>query len=363
MNYQNDTYHLHIKCLAFLNLILLSGFIRASEKANSTLDDIMYIPVIVHVVYATEDENISLEQINSQLNVLNEDYRSRNTDLIDIDSDFIDSYGDAKIEFVLADKISQLQVDAVIRRSTSITVFKDSDLFNSDMGGSDPIMDEAILNVWVANLAEGLLGFYDQKGVAIDFRSFGTVGTAQTPYHLGRTLTHEIGHFLSLKHLWGNGGCDSDDGIDDTPNQADALSGCSPSNSCGSQDMTQNFMNTSTDECLLFFTEGQIAAMRYYLETNLPSMIHSANDVILSNAVIDDQVSIYPNPSIDGEFTLSSSVEDPLHYSITSFQGVEILNGRMRSEKRLDLRDFSSGIYVVTFTQNNKKLIKKLIIK
>ena len=327
-------------------------------------EDVIYIPVVFHIVYNLDEENISDEQIQSQLASLNSDFRARNVDVEDVVAEFESIIGDTQIEFVFADRITEFTVTSIQRIKTEEQVFFNSDLFHSSNGGSDPIEEGRILNVWVANLAEGLLGFYDSNGVAVDFKSFGTVGTATSPNNLGRTLTHELGHFFSLSHLWGLGGCDSDDGVEDTPVQSSEILNCTlDSNSCGSKDMTQNFMNTSSDDCLLFFTQGQVEKMRTHISDNLRQMVLAEEDIILSAGPKSKAINFYPNPSPDGIFYLEEKSSEKLLLEIFSLEGKLMDTYTISGGESIQLNDFDSGVYLVMINQKNVRTASKIIIE
>ncbi|WP_370089267.1 zinc-dependent metalloprotease [Ekhidna sp.] len=342
--------------------LTLLGSLDLGASQNS--EEVYYVPVVFHIVYSDENQNITLEQIDSQLATLNKDFRAINSDIGSVIDEFNGSVADAKIEFVKADQIISSPTDPIIRKVTSVEVFKDSDLFSSEKGGSNPYSPEKYLNVWVANLADGLLGFYHANGVAVDFKSFGTKGKAAAPYNLGRTLTHELGHFLSLQHLWGLGGCDSDDGIEDTPNQSSAHSGCSENfTSCGTLDMFQNFMNTSTDECLLFFTTGQVEKMRSYISSNYPEFIHSNSDLILRADQSSSLIGIYPNPSSSGIYKIRKNTRDKLLANVASLEGKHLENYLIEDDFLLDLSHLPKGTYILKITNHKSLTTEKIIIK
>ena len=125
------------------------------------------------------------------------------------------------------------------------------------------------LNIWVCNLGSGLLGYAQfpggnpaTDGVVCDYAYFGTIGTATFPFDEGRTCTHEVGHYLNLRHIWGDGGCSVDDFVSDTPTSDGPNYGCALGHvSCGSTDMVQNYMDYSDDGCMNLYTAGQAARM------------------------------------------------------------------------------------------------------
>ncbi|MCC6361998.1 MAG: zinc metalloprotease [Bryobacterales bacterium] len=260
------------------------------------------IPVVVHVVWNTTAQNISDAQISSQMDVLNRDFRMRNTDTGSVPGPFQPLRGDAEVEFFLAttDPAGN-PTTGVTRRSTSVTSFSDDDAVKFDSrGGSDAWPADKYLNLWVCNLGGGLLGYAqfpggaaNTDGVVITHTGFGTVGTASPPFHLGRTATHEIGHWLNLRHIWGDDGtgCSGSDFVDDTPNQAGANTGkpAFPHVTCSNGpngDMFMNYMDYVDDDAMFMFSNGQVARMRACLEGPRSSFLTAAAGTPASGPVV-----------------------------------------------------------------------------
>jgi hypothetical protein len=243
------------------------------------------IPVVVHVVYNTSAENISAAQIQSQIDVLNDDFRRLNADAGSTPSVFQGVAADSEIEFCLASVDPQGNpTSGITRTSTSQTSFGTNDQvkFNSS-GGKDAWPAGDYMNIWVCDISGGILGYAQfpggpaaTDGVVVDYQYFGTIGTATAPFDLGRTGTHEVGHYLNLRHIWGDGNCSVDDFVSDTPNAGGPnYTGGSCSfpgpNSCNTgfgdlPDMFQNYMDYSNDVCMNLFTQGQKARMRALFE-------------------------------------------------------------------------------------------------
>ena len=241
-----------------------NDFIENSDRVTGVIT----IPVVVHVVYNTSAENISDAQILSQITVLNEDFRRMNSDADNVWPQAADS----QIEFCLASvDPSGNATSGITRTSTSKTSFGTNDQmkFNSS-GGKDAWPASKYLNLWVCDISGGILGYAQfpggsasTDGVVIDYQYMGTIGTASYPFDLGRTATHEIGHWLNLRHIWGDGGCSVDDFVTDTPTSDAANYGCAIGHvSCGTADMVQNYMDYSDDACMNLFTAGQNTRMR-----------------------------------------------------------------------------------------------------
>ncbi len=250
--------------------------------------DVYRIPVVVHVIHngeeVGEDSNIPFAQIEDQIRVLNEDFRRQNADTINTPESFNPVAADIGIEFVLAKQDPNgLPTDGVQRVQGSKTSWTISD--GAAMKSLSYWPAEDYFNIWVATLASDLIGFAEfpvsdldgiqgypdrplQDGVVVDYQYFGGVGNI-TAGSLGRTTTHEVGHFLGLLHIWGDGGCSADDFCADTPSADASTNGC-PLNkeTCGSKDMIQNYMDYTADACMNLFTMDQKARMRIVMENS-----------------------------------------------------------------------------------------------
>jgi hypothetical protein len=241
---------------------------------------IITIPAVVHVVYRDDSEKISGNQVQSQFGVLNEDFRLKNADAAKIPDVWKNIAADARIEFALATK------DPGGAESTGITYTKtdrtgfsmDDAVKSATTGGADPWPSDRYLNVWVCSLGRVLGYAYlpggtaELDGVVIRHTAFGTVGTAARPFHLGRTATHEIGHWLNLIHIWGDRlDCTGTDLVDDTPTsqRPNYETPRFPSISCNNGpagDMFMNYMDYVNDEAMYMFTAGQVARMSAALD-------------------------------------------------------------------------------------------------
>ncbi|MDX1908297.1 MAG: M43 family zinc metalloprotease [Bacteroidia bacterium] len=251
------------------------------EHGHASARVVRTIPVVVHVVYNTASENISDAQILSQIAVLNKDFRRLNTDANNTWAQAADS----EIEFCLATVDPNGNATTGITRTsttrTSFSYTNDYVKFTAQ-GGKDAWPRDSYLNLWVCDLGSGLLGYAQfpggaaaTDGVVCDYLYFGTTGVATAPFNLGRTATHEVGHWLNLYHIWGDDGTSCTAGSDqvaDTPNQADENYGC-PSGaiiSCSNGpagDMYQNYMDYTDDACMNLFTAGQAARMQAVFAT------------------------------------------------------------------------------------------------
>ncbi len=242
--------------------------VMAKNAANKIAISIT-IPVVVNVVYNTAAENISLEQIQSQIDVLNEDFNKQNKDVVNVPSVYRKLVGDGGVHFVLS---------SVVRRQSNRKTWAPVDGMKSAAGGGIDATDpEHKLNIWCCNLGQNLLGYAyypgtvppEIDGAVILYSAFGSrqkypAGTYIPNYDLGRTATHEVGHWMNLIHIWGDdgGSCAGSDLVDDTPNQADENYRCPvfPAISCNNMgDMSMNYMDYTYDRCMYMFSKGQVA--------------------------------------------------------------------------------------------------------
>lgn len=217
------------------------------------------IPVIVNIL---EDYNgqVTQAQINSQIAVLNEDYNDANPRTNQAPSEFASLVANCDISFTLA---------GVNRKISSKSSWGTNDAMKlSSQGGIDVTDPSNYLNIWVCNIGGGILGYAQfpggsaaTDGVVIGIEYFGETSGV---YGGGRTATHEVGHWLNLRHIWGDGRCRQDDFVTDTPSSDRANYGCPtyPTVHCKSADMTMNYMDYVYDDCMYMFTVGQNDRMR-----------------------------------------------------------------------------------------------------
>ena len=239
---------------------------RSIEKgeAQRVWRKLITLPVVVHVVYKTDEENIPDDQVSSQIDVLNQDYRGTNPDRKKIPEAWTSLAADPNIQFELAE---------ITRTETERDSFGTGDTVKRTRdGGIDPQPTTKFLNIWVCNLGEGLLGYAQfpggpakTDGVVILYTAFGTTGAASAPFNLGRTATHEVGHWLNLRHIWGDKtDCSGSDQVSDTPKAQMPNYGTPtwPHISCNNGpngDMFMNYMDYVDDAAMFMFTQGQAA--------------------------------------------------------------------------------------------------------
>lgn len=246
-----------------------NNFIQTGGEMR-LVGDTIELPVVVHVVYRTTAQNISDGQINSQIAVLNEDFQNRNADRANMPANSFQTVTSSgfNVRFV---------VSQIIRKQTTKRSFStNDDVKKSSRGGSNPVDPTRNLNIWVCNLSNGVLGYAQFPGgpVATDgvvclYSAFGSrakypSGTYSSPFDLGRSATHEVGHWMNLRHTWGDDGtgCTGSDLVGDTPNQGGYNVGCPsyPKVSCSNGpkgDMFMNYMDYTDDRCMFMFSTGQ----------------------------------------------------------------------------------------------------------
>ena len=240
------------------------------KRGNGRLvNGVIEIPVVYHVIYRTASENLPLSQLQDQIDILNEDFNLQNPERGSIPAEFAAIEANVGIRFVL-EQVIRVQSN---KRSWNIGG-KDFDAMKfTSSGGSDVVNPQEFLNVWIVNnmpyrggtvlgYAQFPGGDWATDGIVLGSRFVGYSGNGFT----GRTATHEVGHWLNLRHIWGDdgSGCTGSDFVDDTPNQGGSYSGqCPPypSVSCGSNDNTQNYMGYVDDTCMSMFTQGQKTRM------------------------------------------------------------------------------------------------------
>ncbi len=227
------------------------------------VNGIVEIPVVFNVLYRTAAENVSLAQLQSQIDVLNEDYAGTNADHNLTSTYNTVKAGDIGVRFVL---------DAVNRRSTTKTSWSTNDAMKKSAQGIAPTSPTTKLNIWVCNMGGGILGYAQfpggaaaTDGVVLDNNATGRVGTATAPFNKGRTATHEVGHWMNLRHIWGDATCGNDQ-VGDTPLHNTANYGCPAAghlSTCTGTpvEMTMNYMDYSDDACMYMFSVGQRSRM------------------------------------------------------------------------------------------------------
>lgn len=346
------------------------------------------IPVIVHVVYNTNAENITDAQINSQIQVLTKDFTASNSDYNSyVPAEYQGVKGNANIEFCLVQ---------TIRVSTNRTSFgTNDDVKFTSRGGSDVVDPAHYLNVWVCDLSSGLLGYAQfpggnsaTDGIVCDYQAFGTTGTASAPFHKGRTATHEVGHYLNLRHIWGDRRC-GNDFVDDTPLHDGANYGCpaegATSNCKGPVvEMWMNYMDYTDDPCMYIFSGLQTARMRalldpsgsrYGLLTNgctapaTRAITSSLQNSMPAMEKFSGSFSVFPTISQGTvQYRIQADMPSTAVISVFNSSGAQVFSENMVLNDGINNRSFStekygSGLYFVRLHQNGKTETRKFLIQ
>lgn len=361
---------------------------KKTQGPGVTDAPVITIPVVVHVLYQTSQQNISDEQIQSQLNVLNNDFNKRNKDIALVPSVFSPFAADCGIRFELATTDPRGKpTTGIIRTPTNRTSWKQDDQMKfTASGGSDAWNSRSYLNIWVCNLSNSILGYStfpgaapEKDGVVIRTDVFGISRNNNTPYNLGRTTTHEVGHWLNLKHLWGDADC-GNDGVADTPPQKTFNSGC-PSfpqvnvtgcNPDPSGDMFMNFMDFTDDVCLHMFTNGQKERIRQLFAASgaRESLLYSDGLRIQqpddpSSATTGEgtrRLSVVPNPAA---VAITLQIENQLlssgySYTIYDVNGRTITSGRY-SGNAISVKALQQGIYFIHLRRDEQTMVTKFL--
>ena len=255
------------------------------------------IPVVIHIVYQTTAQNVNNSKAISQIDVLNEDFGRTNADTTNTPTVWKSISANTGIQFCLAQRDPNGNpTNGIERRSTTVASFGTNDMVKSyTQGGLDAWDPSKYLNIWCCNIGGGILGYGEFPtntisntfGLVIQFDAFGRIGLSP-PYNLGRTASHELGHCFNLFHIWGDdgGACTGSDQCADTPNQADATSGCPnfPAlDACATSSpgyMFMNFMDYSNDNCMNMFTQGQSTRMNAVINTAPYNSLKTSNGCV-----------------------------------------------------------------------------------
>jgi hypothetical protein len=348
---------------------------------------VVTIPVVFHVLWKNATQNISDAQIDSQLAILNADYRKLNTDFSQVPAAFSGLGGDMEIVFCKASQTpSGAATTGVTRKQVPLGFIFENSYYTAS--GEPAWNPTKYLNIWVGRFSDSsLLGFAylpdnagaPDDGLCIGDQYMGNTGTATYPYNKGRTATHEIGHYFGLDHPWGDGSCSADpntgiidDGVSDTPGTSDPYFSCPsfPTNTyaCSSTangSMFMNYMDYVDDACMVMFTTGQKAVMQATLAGPRASLLTSSgcNSLGLDEVHAINAIAVYPNP-VSQYFMITSPQ--------TNVDLVEIYNTNgqlVKSQKLTDINnkiyieEFQSGVYFLRIYNEGKFLKSDKIIK
>ncbi|GAA4080246.1 hypothetical protein GCM10022389_27960 [Flavobacterium cheonanense] len=357
-----------------------------TTQSNKNANVVVTIPVVFHVLYKTSIQNISDAQINSQLTILNNDFRKLNSDFSSVVPAAFQGLGaDTEILFCKATRTPAGDSSTGIERKQvpSSFVFENSYYTTAGFTAWDPTK---YLNIWIGRFSNNqLLGFaylpsaagqaFD--GLCIGDQFFGNTGTATAPFNKGRTATHEIGHYFGLLHPWGDDGsacgtAENSDGVADTDETNNPYFGCPTfpdnTNACTSTSdgsMFMNYMDYVNDACMAFFTTGQKTIMRNALNGPRASLLTSNGCASLGLDEVGaiEAIAVYPNP-VSQYFIITSP-----HTSI-DFVEVYNVNGQLVKSQKLEevnnkvyIEDLESGVYYLRIYNGESFLKSDKIIK
>lgn len=379
-------------------------FNRAKHNESQNRETIYTIPIVVHVIYNTNSENVHDSVIFNQIQILNDSYGYTNSDTINLRDTFRTIVGPTNIQFELATiGPDGNPTTGITRTETDITEFGDFGFFTGDMsglerikstidGGQDPWDQSRYLNIWVADMSlsgiTALLGYATpptnlsnwpsgstdgmSDGVVIQYQAFGSNNPAPLPDFdvEGKTCVHEVGHYLGLRHIWGDGDCSQQDGIDDTPNataNSQEITNCDTlNNTCTDNigvlgdlpNMQENYMDYSPETCQNAFTLGQAELMRSVIETERWELIDNYPVLGISN---NDQaeIKVFPNPS-NGKIKISG-LSDNNTVELYSNNG-RLINSYLSEKNEITLNDLVSGVYFLRISNAKNTTTKKIII-
>ncbi len=379
-----------------LNEAVTQSWIKNNSKKARGGQQIITIPVVVHVIWNTIDQNISDAQIYSQMEVLNEDFRLLNANQItDNQNNFYYSQADAEIEFCLAKQDPDGNPTTGITRTQTnrvnwFNIYWD-DIKSTTNGGHDNWDATKYLNLYVVNLSGGDIGYATLPGqlgsdplldgVIIDYQVFGRIGTAGTgtfaAFGQGRTATHEIGHWLNLRHIWGDNYCGDDFVSDTEPAETENL-GCPNwphhiGNACGSGmygEMFMNYMDYVNDACMCMFTYGQAIRMHATLNGIRSGLLNSNGCEIPSATAVNDlslskTISVFPNPG-NGNFSLKIDLKER---SVVTAHIVNVLGATVKElgsitkeNSSFEINNFPCGSYFLKVNSENESVTKKIVV-
>ncbi len=356
---------------------------QSLNNSNSNRRATLIIPVAVHYPSGLEADRACLEALaQSQIDILNADYTATNTDanLWSAASSFYPgtNHGIADIEFRIATKNHPANLDAeLLEGNPAVTIG-----YNFGNGSDQDTNWSGYMNFLVKDIGSGLLGYSPLGGsisgghtVVMNLGAFGSgpgcSGSSivpSAPFNLGRTVTHELGHFFNLDHTF-SGACSSDDGLSDTPNILGSNYNC-PSNGSvngcvsGEKALTMNYMDYVDDACMFMFTEGQITVTETYL-----AIIEAdfKTNVLSVQSEIFEAFSVSPNPN-KGSFNVTFQAASNKDVMITVFEirGRKIYSNTFETNRNfnqiINLDSAQSGVYLMTISNGRHQVTKRIII-
>lgn len=365
----------------------VENFIRNQNFAARTTGGegsfIIKIPVVVHVLYNKDYQNISDEQIKSQIDALNRDFARKNSDTTTTPERFKSLAAHTPVQFELATADPKGRAtNGIVRKKTNVKYFgMDDKIKLSSQGGDDAWDSRSYLNLWVGDLST-TLGYSsvpgssaEKDGIVINYTAFGMINISG-PYNLGRTVVHEVGHWLGLKHIWGDRYC-GDDLVEDTPKQGNFTSGCPTAfrTSCSNGnlgDMYMNYMDYTNDACMNLFTKGQSQRMlslfieggpRYSITLSKGLSQPWAAEAPVE-APANTSFKFYPNPT-HAEMVLNFEYNADWigkTISIVTINGIVVSRIQISSKtQKINLSQLKAGMYFIQAENGDQKIREKFI--
>lgn len=390
---------------------------QSNALAAKGTGEVYKIPVVFHIVYHTDEQNLPDSVILNQLSILNKAYRKQNTNIGHLRSIFQPLAADAEIEFVLANKDPQgVATNGITRTHTELPYFGYDTGSGPDMdslermkvtalGGVDAWPTDKYLNIWIGDFRynttdddAGLQGYATPPnnpyppnnwtpippyidGVAMHFQAIGSNNaTRYAPAYVasGIYTVHEVGHYLGLRHIWGEGNtnCDiaGDDGINDTPFQAtssDIEEYACPSpdqNSCGDgvagdlPDLWENYMDYGADSCRIMFTHGQVTLMHYVLDNQRMQLVNQPSGIFTVPAK-QNGFAIYPQPAGNRISVIIKDKIDCLRILNMTGQIVMEMYGKDADQKSYNISTLPSGMYIVLAESNHLVFAQRMLVQ
>lgn len=344
-----------------------------SQKVDSlSPETIIHIPVVVHVIWHEEAENLHDSIILSGIAALNRDYLQANQDQQYVPAEFANVTGYAGIQFCLAaTDPNGAATTAITRTYTEFPAFGTTNhWYNSQEGGVSAWDPDQYLNIWVLNIGSFITGFASYPGqtalpytgVVIHSRYFGI--RSGSHYGLGRVATHEVGHFFGLQHPWADdSNCSTDDGITDTPLQYEAHGGCPsyPQSGCSASEMFMNFMDYVDDPCMLMFTNEQCQKMRRTAQIERAALINSPIRCQSPVEELAGGVSVFPNPA-QSQITASFQFPPMKLVNVVIFnhlgQRVLVDERLVNDQLEIDVTALPAGMYYLKVGKSVARFLK-----
>jgi hypothetical protein len=337
------------------------------------------------VLYTEDIDSLTDQQIESQIDVLNEDYGLYHPYLDDIPSAFEEFASPTGLSFCLAKRDPDgMATNGIIRKKTDIEeIGMTNRFYQSALGGSDPWPTEDYVNIYISRLSGDLLGFstfpysnepYD--AVVVQPHFIGRGGSAVAPHNMGRTLTHELGHYFGLEHPWGpgQGGCQEDDFVDDTPLQETENLGCPAfpvRDICTPQPpgvMFMNFMDFVDDRCMSFFTKGQADRIMSMINEYRSELFNTKGCNAVSTTSREQKGQGFTVTQQNGQLHIeskwSTNSTDRVYLRVIDIQGkVTSITGRLLAQSQyLDISSLPAGLYILQINEKKDMIFSHIFV-